>query len=85
MTTPFQKSQSEVIFQDGRPLTKSLVGPRIMLLLDTDPAAFEQEAINYFAVGYPGLTIVRFENPTFYLRDDRPLKPYFKEKQRQRR
>ncbi|ASA26597.1 hypothetical protein B9T62_34490 [Paenibacillus donghaensis] len=72
------------MFND-RPLTQSLIGPRIMALLDSDPEAFEQEAIEYFALGYPGRTIVRFDNPTFYLRDDRPLKPYFKDKQRQQR
>ncbi|ULO08911.1 hypothetical protein H1230_09120 [Paenibacillus sp. 19GGS1-52] len=81
----FNQNQPEVIFNDGRPLMQSLIGPRIMDLLGTDLEAFEQEAIDYFALGYPGFRIVRFDHPVFYLKDERPLKPYFKDKQRQQR
>jgi hypothetical protein len=51
---------------------QSLIGPRIMALLGADLEAFKTEATTYFFRGYPGFTIVRFDNPTFYLRDDRP-------------
>lgn len=69
---PFDQGIPIGLVQDGKPPMKSLIGRRIMALLETDPEAFEREAKAYFALGYPGFTIVRFENPLFYLQDDRP-------------
>jgi hypothetical protein len=55
----------------GKPLLRSMIGPRIWALFDTDPAAFKREVVAYFARGYPGWTVVKVVEPIIYLRDDR--------------
>ncbi len=50
---------------------RSGVSKQIWDLLDKDPVAFKKEVIAYFAVAYPGFTVVRAKYPDIYLRDDR--------------
>lgn len=54
-----------------RPLLRSMMGERIWKLIDSDRDAFRRETINYFALTYPGWTVVRVVYPIVYLRDDR--------------
>jgi hypothetical protein len=55
----------------GRPLLRSGVSDRIWALLKTDRPAFRAEVKRYFALCYPGWTVVRAQYPIIYLRDDR--------------
>lgn len=57
--------------EGGPPLMRSGVSKRIWDLLDQDPVAFKAEVVAYFAVAYPGFTVVRAKYPDIYLRDDR--------------
>lgn len=57
--------------EGGLPLMKSGVSKRIWALLDKDPVTFKSEIIAYFAVAYPGFTVVRAKYPYIFLRDDR--------------
>ncbi|MDR6880398.1 hypothetical protein J2X61_002145 [Bacillus sp. 3255] len=50
---------------------RSGVSKRIWELLDKDPDTFKKEVVAYFAVAYPGFTVVRAKFPDIYLRDDR--------------
>lgn len=68
----FNQNLTVGLLHDDKPLMQSLIGPRIMAILDKDLEEFETEATVYFFRGYLGFSIVRFDNPTFYLRDDRP-------------
>jgi len=63
----------EVEFPDefGRPLLRSGVSDRIWALMKTDKAAFMREVKRYFALTYPGWTVVRAKYPDIFLRDDR--------------
>ncbi|OPA76984.1 hypothetical protein BVG16_16480 [Paenibacillus selenitireducens] len=53
------------------PLLKSGVSERIWNLQNTNPEAFKREVKAFFALGYPGWTVVRAKHPHIYLRDDR--------------
>jgi hypothetical protein len=57
--------------EGGPPLMRSGVSKRIWNLIDEDPDAFKKEVIAFFAVAYPGFTVVRAKYPDIYLRDDR--------------
>jgi hypothetical protein len=64
---------TEVKYPDeyGRPLLQSMISERIWALMKTDKQAFQQEVRRYFAVAYPGFTVVRAKYPHIFLRDDR--------------
>ncbi|MCM3699229.1 hypothetical protein [Paenibacillus macerans] len=55
----------------GRPLLQSMMGDRIWRLMRADREAFMRETRDYFALGYPGWTVIRVKYPIVYLRDDR--------------
>lgn len=55
----------------GQPLLKSMMGNRIWRLMKTDRKAFIRETEAYFALGYPGWTVIRVKYPIVYLQDDR--------------
>ncbi|WP_188536804.1 hypothetical protein [Paenibacillus segetis] len=55
----------------GKPLLQSMMGDRIWKLMKTDPEEFKRETRAYFALTYPGCTVVRVKYPIVYLRDDR--------------
>jgi hypothetical protein len=55
----------------GRPLLRSGVSDKTWALLKTDKAAFGRELRRYFAIAYPGWTVVRAKYPIVFLQDDR--------------
>ncbi|XEC97015.1 hypothetical protein AB6A23_11010 [Paenibacillus tarimensis] len=57
----------------GVPLTRSGVSERIWSLYKADQEAFKREVNKYFALGYPGWTVVKasYHNRIIWLRDDR--------------
>lgn len=55
----------------GRPLVRSGVSDRIWRLKESDTKAFMSEVKRYFALIYPGYTVVRAKYPIIFLRDDR--------------
>ncbi|MNW46237.1 hypothetical protein D3C74_235200 [compost metagenome] len=74
MTLDFIKGAPGVEMSEllGLPLLKSAVGEHIWdLQRQGQPQAFQQKLVEYFSKGYPGWSVVRFEYPTVYLRDDR--------------
>ncbi|MGP0583671.1 hypothetical protein [Paenibacillus timonensis] len=54
-----------------QPLLQSMMGNRIWRLLRVDREKFMWETRKYFALGYPGWTVIRVKYPIVYLRDDR--------------
>jgi len=52
-------------------LTTSGIGESIWQLKEKDIDAFNKRVHQYFAVAYPGFTVVATEYPVIYLRDDR--------------
>lgn len=64
---------SDVLYPDefGRPLLRSGVSDRIWALMQTDKPAFQRAVKAYFALAYPGWTVVRAKYPDIFLRDDR--------------
>ncbi|OAB34152.1 hypothetical protein PGLA_24975 [Paenibacillus glacialis] len=58
---------------EDKPLMKSMMGDRIWRLMQTDPEEFKRETRAYFALGYPGWSVVRVKYPIVFLRDDRGI------------
>ena len=50
---------------------KSMMGAQIWKLMQSDPEGFKIETRAYFALTYPGWSVVRVKYPLVYLRDDR--------------
>lgn len=66
MTNPFYDEY-------GVPLTRSNVAERIWSLYNTDQAAFKRKVRDYFALGYPGWSVVKanYQQRIIWIRDDR--------------
>jgi|GEM_PF-2497755 hypothetical protein len=57
----------------GAPLCRSGVSERIWALYHENPKEFKREVRDYFALGYPGWTVVKanYQYRIIWLRDDR--------------
>lgn len=56
-----------------KPLLQSTISDEVWRLAGSDLDEFEQRVKGYFALGYPGWTVIDFDfaTRTIYLRDDR--------------
>ncbi|GAA0390223.1 hypothetical protein GCM10008933_21410 [Paenibacillus motobuensis] len=59
------------MIQDDKPLLRSMMGKQIWKLMRTDEEKFKRETRAYFALRYPGWTVVKVKYPIVFLRDDR--------------
>lgn len=61
------------MIDNGKPLTQSGVSERLWAIAGDDMDEFERRVKDYFALGYPGFTVEKydFERRIIWLRDDR--------------
>ncbi|NWL89597.1 hypothetical protein DMN77_18780 [Paenibacillus sp. 79R4] len=57
--------------QDDKPLLRSMMGKQIWKQMRIDEEEFKRETRAYFALRYPGWTVVKVKYPFVLLRDDR--------------